>query len=420
MATAQRGEAGFGDTMTPQQIYDNFMNAQGPGDLMQSQSHLTAVMSTYQDRVRRITRLAAAMEEGWAGDAAQAARRSAGPLAVAHDEAAMRMVEASQLIQSQTQAFYDTKNKVVPVPAIPKAPSTIENLITLGSANSGYEDKVKASMDAAQQNVTAMDSWSGTSSDNGSRMPSTYGSLDPGLLNITMTSPDTAPPIGGGGTGVGPNLGHAGLSGGQPALGMTRSGVPGQGGYQTPDGQARPGVAGFSVPPQLTTPESYTGPLTPGLPAADRHTFNGPVVNGPGGDWAPSGSFSGSLRPDLPGRGSGAGGAGAEAGTGSGARASGRLDGGATAGEKGFGTGKQPGLANEPVGRGGPAGAAGRSGISGMGAGAHGGKGKGGEDEEHQRKFLQDDDEAFQLSAEGEKLIDPQTGLPVTPPVIGR
>jgi hypothetical protein len=24
------------------------------------------------------------------------------------------------------------------------------------------------------------------------------------------------------------------------------------------------------------------------------------------------------------------------------------------------------------------------------------------------------------LSAEGEKLLDPQTGLPVTPPVIGR
>lgn len=417
MTTAQVGEAGFGDIMTPQQIYENFTTAaQGPVDLMHSQKHLTKVMSKYQDRVNQITHLAAAMEEGWTGDASQAAQRSAGPLAVAHDEAAMRMVEASQLIQSQTQAFYDTKNKVVPVPQVPKAPSTIENLITAGSANSSYLDKVKASMDAAQQNVTAMDSWSGTSSDNGSRMPSAYGTLDPDALAITMTSPSAAPAVGGAGGGTGPNLGHAGLPGGQSALGMAGSGVSGHGGYQPPDTQARPGVSGFGAP-QTTTPDRYTGPLAPGLPGGPLGP-NGPATSAPGTDWAPFGSFSGSLGPDPSGRGSGALGAGAE--TGSGGRASGRLYGGATAGEKGFGAGKQPGMANEAVGRGGPAGAAGRSGTSGMGAGAHGGKGKDEEDQEHQRKFVQDDDEAFQLSAEGEKLVDPQTGLPVTPPVIGR
>ena len=31
-----------------------------------------------------------------------------------------------------------------------------------------------------------------------------------------------------------------------------------------------------------------------------------------------------------------------------------------------------------------------------------------------------EDDEAFQLTAEGEQLIDPTTGMPVAPPVIGQ
>ncbi|MFD2419112.1 PPE domain-containing protein [Amycolatopsis pigmentata] len=213
MTTAQVGEAGFGDTMTPQQIYDNFMNAEGPGDLMRSQHHLATVMSAYQERVDRITTLVAAMEEGWTGSASQAAQLSAGPLALAHDEAAMCMVEASQLIQNQIQAFYDTKNKVVPIPEVPRAPSTLENLIILGAENCGYQDKVKASFDAAQQNVSAMDSWSVSSSDNGFRMPSAYG-----------------------------NLGHAGLPEGRS--GMAGTGIPGHGGNQPPETPPL-GVAGF-------------------------------------------------------------------------------------------------------------------------------------------------------------------------------
>jgi hypothetical protein len=52
------------------------------------------------------------------------------------------------------------------------------------------------------------------------------------------------------------------------------------------------------------------------------------------------------------------------------------------------------------------------------GAGGH--KGTGAEDEEHQRKYGLDDDSAFSLvDEEGERLVDPNTGLPVTPPTLG-
>jgi hypothetical protein len=53
----------------------------------------------------------------------------------------------------------------------------------------------------------------------------------------------------------------------------------------------------------------------------------------------------------------------------------------------------------------------------GMGGGH---KGEGGEDEEHQRKYVMEDDQAFQLTEDGERLVDPHTGLPITLPVIGQ
>jgi hypothetical protein len=75
------------------------------------------------------------------------------------------------------------------------------------------------------------------------------------------------------------------------------------------------------------------------------------------------------------------------------------------------------------MGRGGasPGGGKGAAGKSGMpGGGVGGQKAQNGEDEEHQRKYVIDDDEAFQLTEEGERLIDPRTGMPLTPPVIGQ
>jgi hypothetical protein len=75
------------------------------------------------------------------------------------------------------------------------------------------------------------------------------------------------------------------------------------------------------------------------------------------------------------------------------------------------------------MGRGG-AGTAGAKGVGGkpggMGSGMGGHKGEGGEEEEHQRKYVMEDDDAFQLTENGERLIDPHTGLPITPPVIGQ
>lgn len=420
MTTAALGQSGFENSMSGQQIYDNFMNAKGPGDLTQTQDHLFKVMSTYQDRVQQINSLAASMEEGWTGDASEAAQGSATRLGLAHDKAALHMVQASQLIEAQSQAFYDTKNRVVPVPETPKAPSTFENVITLGSANTTYETKVQESQAAAQQNVNAMSTWTGTSADNGSRMPSSYGNLDPGNLNVNMTSPSSAPSVGGGGgvTGGGGAAGHFPGGGGGYA-----PGGGGGGGYHPPAGSGMPPsgpldqkttAEGYLPPPGGIRPPNVPSPISgPGGPARGGLDGWPPVSGTLGGPDTGGGYRGGTGSPGGPGSGSGPGG-----------RAADRLYGGAP-GEKGIGTGNRvgagaPGSASEAAGRAGSAGSAGRSGgAGGMGAGAHGGKGNGEEDAEHQRKYILDDDEPFQLTDEGERLIDPTTGLPVAPPVIG-
>lgn len=433
MGTSELGQSGFSDSMSGQQIYDNFVNAKGPGDLQQAQDHLRVVMSTYKDRLQQITSLAASMEDGWTGDASEAAQRSAVPLAFAHEDAAVQMMQASQLIESQTQAFYDTKNKVVPVPEVPKSPSLLDTVVTLGSANTTHLIKVVQSQAAAQQNVNAMQAWSTTSADNGSRMPTSYGDIDGSAFDVTMASSASGgPSVPGGGSGSGsgsggniPGAGGTGLLTGNPpaGTGLPPSGSPDQ--HTTPVRYNPPVPAPGPVAPPIGQPFPPPGrPVPP------------PPIGGPGPGLPPIGPITPPEGPP-PSRGRGGGSTGGiGGGTGSGSGSGGRFGGsggrgagsssGSGAGEKALGEGNRvgsgagkPGAVNESLGRAGSTGAAGRPGASGLGAGAAGGKGKGEEDTEHERKYVLDEDEAFQLTEEGERLIDPNTGLPVAPPVIG-
>jgi hypothetical protein len=130
---------GFWDSMSGQQIYENFASADGPDGLMQAQQHLARVETVYTERENQIRTLAASMEEGWTGDAAGAAQRGAGPLAVAHGGAAQEMATAKDLLANQVDSFYVVKSSVTPVPPAPSEPSTFHNLISFGGAQSDYE-----------------------------------------------------------------------------------------------------------------------------------------------------------------------------------------------------------------------------------------------------------------------------------------
>ncbi|GAA3854999.1 hypothetical protein [Amycolatopsis tucumanensis] len=422
--------------MTGQQIYENFQHAPGPVNLQQGQHHLGTVMKKYQIRSRQVAALTGTMVEGWTGGAADAASQSVSKLAAAHSSAAAAMNTAYELIENQSQAFFDTKNKVVPVPEVPQIPPGLKEIIGDSNGDLSQMVKVAAANAAAKQNVEAMQAWSTTSGDNGAKMPTTYGTLDAGVLGVTQgAQPGGSVDIQNKPTSDGPRFGGAGGAsrGGGGVTGGTSSL---SGPYQAPAGQipadgrtvasdaayAPPSAGSYSPPQQggygggsnYGTPGAYG---VPGYGNAAGYRGANPA-GGPGAGAGRAGVGSG--------RGFGAGGAGRAGDFGAGGAGRGGGFGPGSGGNplsdgKRFGAGN-PAAASESFGRGG-AGAAGRSGAAGspgaMGAGA-GNRGKGDDDGEHQRKYIVDEDEHFQLTAEGEKAVDPVTGMTVSPPVLGQ
>jgi hypothetical protein len=411
--------------MSGQQIYDNFHTARGPGGLQQTRHNLHVVMKKYEIRSRQVSSLIASMQEGWTGGASDTASQSVGRLASAHADAATAMNTANDLIESQSQAFYDTKNKVVPVPDIPETPPAIKELV--GDPNGGWSQaaKVAAANSASKQNVEAMTSWATTSGDNGAQMPTTYGTLDAGVLGVTQGGAQPGVSVGSGVTGNGPSLGGTGGAsrGGGAVTGGTSS-LSGGAPYQAPTGQVPP--EGRTVASDAAFAPQAPGAYSPNVPQQGGHSTGYGTSNGygvPGGyGYGTNAGHRGGATPGggrggaTPGGGSygrgGSAGAGASRGFGPGSNPLG--DG------KRFGAGN-PAAAGESVARGG--GAAGRNGTAGspggMGAGA-GNRGKGEDGGEHRRKYIVDEDEHFQLTAEGEKAVDPITGMTVSPPVLGQ
>ncbi|OZM73209.1 hypothetical protein CFN78_10080 [Amycolatopsis antarctica] len=456
-------------SMTGQQIYENFAGAPGPDALNGSRVELNKVMSEYHEIADQIVQLAGSMEEHWQGEAGGGARRAAGPLAVHHARAGEEMRFADGLIGDQIGEFDRTKGTVQPVPPAPEAPSGFRDVITLGAASSNYEDQVATSNRAAQANVDAMNRWAETSTRNG-QMPSDYGTINPGEFAVTMDS---------GANAVGPvdqpGAGEPRSSGPAPDAGRPGpNAVPAPGGNGDPNawpggGENRPPARGDTAPsqtmpsqsaPSHSAPTPTPGPYPPGYqPPGTGQGGGGAQPGPPVGGYPPGRGPDGSApysRGGLPGRAGGLpGGANGNSGG-----AGGRVPGGGPGGTGGFrggsfgpgagtvanpGTGAGPGSggnagagqglgAGRGTGAGMPGGVPGQGPAAGAGAGRAGGaggapmgaaggagRGRGADEDEHQRKYVLDDDEAFQLTDEpGQKVIDPRTGMPTAPPVIGR
>ncbi|GAA1971489.1 hypothetical protein [Amycolatopsis minnesotensis] len=413
--------------MTAQQIYDNFDKARGTGSLQDARNTLQKVEEQYTIREHDITKLAASMEEGWAGAASGAAQRGAGPMAVEHGHAAQALATAKDLLQNQSDTFHDTKSRVVQIPPYPDQDQTFRDML------SGDQDtalaKITSYHSALGGNVKAMDDWTTSSNHNAGMMPGSYGSIDPHALDVS-TGPATGggggkkpgEPGGGGGAkkpgGGSPVLpprhgpgaeGGGGTAGGGPGRGIAEPpgwGQPGtEGGNRGPSGKGigDSGDTGNHLPDDSTTPGSYD-------PASFRPGTSDPSVGGwrpgavgalgglgpgsGGGDSASTGSVFVTAEPGGPG------------GPDAGALAGGKATGGAVGGAQGA--------------RAGGAAAPGAKGAAGGGQGmmgAGGGKGKS-EDEEHKRKYGIEEDSIFDDG--DEKEVDPRTGWAPTQPVIGQ
>ncbi|WP_370944844.1 hypothetical protein AB5J62_37845 [Amycolatopsis sp. cg5] len=431
--------------MSAQEIYENFANAPGPSGLLQGSDILERIESYYTLREDQITKMAGSMEEGWTGDASGAAQRGAGPLAVAHGGAAQEMATSKDALRNQSDGFYKVSSSVSPVPPTPEEPSTLKNIFTLGSAQEDYENKVKKSNEVATKNVEAMDEWTTTSSYNGEIMPKEFGNLDPNAFKITIDDGKVPPPIewpikppppGKGDPGDDDGGGKDKTKPGTIDPGKGRN-DPGQDDGRKP-GDIKPPPVDPTKPPkndERTTPEDDKSTVKPPPTQWPDDRIPGKTGKTPGDDTIGGGGWNtGGNRGLDTGTGSGRGigtGSGSSSGSGS---AGGRLTGGGASGagsstgasdRLGGGRGSGAGAMGpgEPGARGGAGarGAGGRGAGQGMGGMGHGGgRGAGEEDEEHQRKYVLEDDAAFQLTdEEGEKYVDPRTGMSPVTPVIG-
>lgn len=396
--------------MTGDEIYQNFMDGYGPEGLRSLAIVMKTIARNHDERAEQIRALVARMESAWQGDAAGAAQRGAGPLAVEHDMSSMALDTAQDLTGRQAGSFSEAKGRVVPVPPKPELlnPALV---FTSPAMVMDHERRVDEHDAAAQNNVDVMNGYSGASEYNTDNLPTSYGKLsddqsgidigttqvggaggavihNPGsadagddIARSTSAGRETSDPSGGSSGGRAPGSSPAGGSGsGSGTPGGAAGGGPGSSpGVTTPetfvpDPSASP--VGSTDQGAGRGPGTSAGPLSPGL---------GAVVAGPGN--STRGGFGG---------GSSGGGAGPFGGGGAGPRGGGTP----AAPGPGAGVGADPrGLAARPGAGAGALAAGARGGTAGGGfpMGAPG-RGRDEEDIEHQRpEWLEggDPDELF-------------------------
>jgi hypothetical protein len=382
--------------MNGRDIYHNFRG--GTGDdakgLVEASIKVAMLAKRYNERTTSITGLTTKMESAWQGDAAGAAARGAGPLAVEHGLAQEGMNTAHNTLYNQSQAFASAKAKVTEVPPEPDKPGTWDNVFSFGGAHRNYEQKMTQVDTANDNNVAVMDAYETTTSSNTSALPTTYGRITDDYAAVGVDKPSPPP--------VNPpyNPGIPGNS--YPGTGNTGTGNRGTGttggnnstnpsGNRPPGGSTRPPGGGTTVPsnnrPPTTLPpggrlpggQNPNQPNNPAMPGMLPPAGFGPGGGGPGGGPRGGGGFGP--------RGSG--------GFGPGGGAPGSSSGGPGSGGRGSGFGPGAGgaaAAAEGAAARGGAGGRGGMGMGGMGHGA-GKKGEGDEDGQHERpSFLVEPD----------------------------
>ncbi|MET9259177.1 hypothetical protein [Amycolatopsis sp. NPDC004079] len=338
----------------------------------------------HADRSKQIDALNNKMNGAWQGSSAGAAQSGANALKIWHDDSANNLGKSQTFMTNQVDAFHDVHGKVQKLDQNPPEMKWYDH-----QPFSDKDDEIDKYNKDSQTNVQAYTAYYGSSSQNAGGMPQ-YNVWQGNNISDGGTDPGKY----GGGPGTGPG-GSGGFTGGPgggggsftpPKTGTPKFTPPGGGNntppkytppkYTPPGGPGGPGGPGkFTPPGDGTTTSGWTPPTT------DPSKFS-PSTFGPGG--------GGGFGPGGSGGGSGAGGAGfGPGGFGAAGFGPGGAGSGAMAGEAG-GAGAGGMRGGGGAAGGGAAGKAGASGMGGMGGGAKGGKGQ--EDEEHQTKYLLEED----------------------------
>ncbi len=367
-------------------------------DRAQVSSH--KLMTIHEDIGKAMTTSQTALSAFWKGKAAESGAAGLGPLIETSRIAGENMNRARQSMFDQNASFHYTRGNVRPVDKDRAGDSGPEDVLSIGASD---DEIAAAKFDAdTKHNVEIYEPYYQNTQPRQQTLAPEYPAAHDPNVSAGPITPDPIDP----GTKVsGFSGGHSGGDSGRgPGGGYTG----GPSSYAPP-----PGAEGYQAPrPPVVPPQPPRMPQPPRRPSDQTDLSR--AQPGPGGFRPPSGFGPGSGGPG--------GDAGGGFGPGSGGFSGGFGPGGSTGGPgsgggMGPGRGVGAGMPAEGAMRGNPAGgaAAGRPGAPGMGGGMGGGAGKGGkggEDEEHQRKImLQEED--------GDSIFGGYDGDKPVPPVIG-
>ncbi|MBK1788515.1 hypothetical protein [Prauserella cavernicola] len=403
------------------------------------------LVTGHDDAGDRGTRMLRGLESAWTGDGAEAAAdKIRAGLKATQTSSEVYGANARQYTDS-AHAFDNVRSQLTAMDDQAPERSAWDNLTPWDTDQEDKINQYKAQLEQNRQTYQAYEQTMKSSQQGVQKDFGSLGPLDGGLGKIDFGTGTTGKESSG--TGVITFNESGGQQQAQPGgSSVTPAGPGGSGGQVNTGGSQNfaSNLPAASQPDDSTSAAGYTPPggtgpggyspnvQTPGYqPGSGQgsnfgsgNAYAPPGFGPPGG--AAGGRFSG---PGAGGASGGSvGGVGSGSGSGSGGAAgrvgSGGIPGGAAGGlGAGKGTGAAPfgpgGQAGGAVGgsAGGSGGARGMGGMGAMGGGA--GRGRGSDDEEHQRQYVQDTDEAFSLTDDDEPLRDPNTGAVVTPPTIG-
>ncbi|MBN9746105.1 MULTISPECIES: hypothetical protein [unclassified Amycolatopsis] len=356
----------------------------------------------HDKRATEIDNLNKKMDAAWQGGGATAAQAGAHPLKTWLEDSVQNLNKSHTYLNTQADCFHTVKGKVQQLPKDPPSAGFLDGINPL----SDKDDEINQYNDNSKANVQAYTNYFNASGQNAGQLPQ-YSAWQGN--NLSDGSGDPGKYGGGPGSNVPGGTGGIGGGGGSfsppkvdtpkfdPNGPGSHSNVPGGPGHFTdPNGPGKftpTGPGGYTGPGDGTTTSGWTPPAT------DAAKFN-PSTFGPAGGGA------GQFGPGGSGGGAGSGaafGPGAFGGAGFGPGGAGS---GAAAGGAGAGVGGAGGLRGGGMGAG-AAGKAGASGMGGMGGGRGGQKGQ--DDEEHQTKYLVEED-ANEIFGSDQLTVPPVIG----------
>ncbi|HVV12856.1 WXG100 family type VII secretion target [Amycolatopsis sp.] len=418
------------------EIYNNF--TAGNSETLQAASEsIQQLADGYNEEFNAIKALQARMNAAWTGSSGDAANAGANPLAQAFDDSRGPLIETQGSMQAQSDVFEASKSKVVPVPPAPEKPSgwsvglkaaipIVGPSMAIGDVKS-YQDGVAKTNAANENNVRVMDQYSSVTGDTKGIIPMDYKTLpsDGATIGLksqsvgtigtstsryndnTNASSATTQPTGGS-LGGGPVSAAPNLSGSSPVTSSSPVTTGGTSGSVSPLPNLPGNTPTTSSP---TSSSSFFPGATPGYGGTSDETQR--TGRSPGrGLTSSGGSAANRLYSNES---EGRGGSAAKEGRGSSSAKESISRGGAAAGENAreLGAGKNTGSGKFASAAAAEEAAASRSaakGSSGSAMGAAGQRGKGEEDEEHQRPD-------YLLEADPDSVFG--SDVRATPPVIG-